>query len=481
MEEQTTASHLSMRDVLSFVFKYRSRMLWVFFSVFIAVAGTTCMRQPVFRSSAKIMIQIGRENIYTSISDNSPGLFDFSVDQRINSKVELLTGTNAVQRNIEALGITNVYPDIHSRPYIPTRFFKIPIPSFSGETDMERAILLFRKNLEAHRISKSDLVSVEFDHSDPVVAQKSLEGLIDIFIKDHVNLYQEGKRYNFLESQVQTLGGELAKAEEELEEFKSAHNISSIFQEKTILLEHRAWVEERLLETQSAISENQGKLLALESSDGLELGEETDLNPLSISELRRMLGELQIRETEYLNLYTEDNPMVKGVRAEIKVAEELLADEERAYHNKAKMSLMHTLDALRTKEKTLLEQYDEYEVKLDALMAKEVQLNALERKVSINEDNYKLYVEKLEESRIARAMDEEGIVNVSVVDPPNLPISSVKPNMGLGLAVAILLGILTAMLVAFYSEYFNHTMNSPEEVQRRTGLNVAVDLPDWTG
>ncbi|TVM32071.1 GumC family protein [Oceanidesulfovibrio marinus] len=475
---ENESRNMSLRDVLNFVFKYQKRILWIFFSVFIVLAAVLFLMRPVYESTARIIIQIGRENVYTPMTSDSQQLFDFSVDQRINSKVELLTGVNSIERTIKALGVKNVYPDIDSRPYVATRFFNFPLPSFSDETDMQKAIMLFKKNLDASRKDKTDFVEVAFNHPDPVIAQAALAKLVDIFIQEHVNLYQESERYKFLVSQVDSLRNDLEQSEANLKTFKSEHNIASLFQEKTILLELKATAEQKLLDTQSDISENQGRLDSLQSSGTAEFGQETDLNPISISEIRRMIAELRLREEQYLNDYTAKNPLVIGIRKEIRTAESLLHGEEQAYHDKAKLSIIHTLESLHTKEARLLAKHKDYDRQLQELVDRETALKDLERKVSINEDNYKLYVKKLEESRISKEMDEQGIINVSTVDPPTLPIKAVKPKIGMGLGIAALVGVLIAMLVSLYSEYFSHTMNSAEEVHRWTGLDVVAILPD---
>ena len=106
-----------------------------------------------------------------------------------------------------------------------------------------------------------------------------------------------------------------------------------------------AEVEVDLAKTRADLSENRGKKEALEASQGSltvepRLGKETDAsNPYALSAIRTRLTELRLKEAELLNRYPETSTLVVNVRNEIRQAEQLLAKEERTYHDKEVRSL----------------------------------------------------------------------------------------------------------------------------------------------
>ena len=106
-----------------------------------------------------------------------------------------------------------------------------------------------------------------------------------------------------------------------------------------------------------------------------------------------------------------------------------------------------------------------------------MRLGELERQVKINEDNYQLYLKKMEEARISNAMDSQKLANISVVDPALPPLKPVKPKILLNIILSILLGGFASIGLAFSLEYFSHTFNKPEEVEQQASLKVLAAIP----
>ena len=119
---------------------------------------------------------------------------------------------------------------------------------------------------------------------------------------------------------------------------------------------------------------------------------------------------------------------VIDIRQEIEKAQQLLYKEEQIYHNKAIITIGHNLNALNSAAASQEKQLAEYRKMLSSLNSTELELSGLERQFGINEANYKLYVNQLEEARISSAMDTEQFANISVVEPALPPIQPVSPN-----------------------------------------------------
>ena len=119
---------------------------------------------------------------------------------------------------------------------------------------------------------------------------------------------------------------------------------------------------------------------------------------------------------------------VIDIRQEIEKAQQLLYKEEQTYHNKAIITIGHNLNALNSVAASQEKQLAEYRKMLSSLNSTELELSGLQRQFAINEANYRLYVNQLEEARISSAMDTEQFANISVVEPALPPIQPVSPN-----------------------------------------------------
>lgn len=71
------------------------------------------------------------------------------------------------------------------------------------------------------------------------------------------------------------------------------------------------------------------------------------------------------------------------------------------------------------------------------------------------------------------------VENVAVVDPAVPPLEPVKPRVLLNTAVALVLGGMLAVGLAFLLEYLDTSIRTPEDVQRHLGLPVLATIPEF--
>jgi len=69
------------------------------------------------------------------------------------------------------------------------------------------------------------------------------------------------------------------------------------------------------------------------------------------------------------------------------------------------------------------------------------------------------------------------VENVVVVDAATVPTSPVKPRPLMNVAIAMVLGAMAAVGVAFLLEYLDTSIKSPEDIVRHTGMTVLGIIP----
>jgi uncharacterized protein involved in exopolysaccharide biosynthesis len=438
----------------------------------------TLLMSPTYEASSKILVKFGRENVYMPTNPAGGGssqvLLDPSREERINSAVEMFQGRNILEQVIHDVGATKIYPGIDKAPWIP-------LGSSAKLSPADRALLIFQKKISVEAVKKSNIINITFQHKDPAVAAQVVNKLVDVFLDQHLKVYQEPGGYNFFSSQVSVLEKKLKDSEQELKGFKNNNRIISLEEQKSVLLKQISDLELELAKTKSDRSEAQGKLQALkQSSAGLSaertLGQETDFNPQSMSLIRNKISDLRLEEEKLLSSYTEQNENVIRVRKELAQARELLAKEEKTYHNKALATVGQNLSALKSKEFQQETQLAKCQAELTKINSVEIQLKELERQVKINEDNYQLYLKKMEEARISTAMDSQKIASISIVEPAQAPLKPIKPKVLLNIILSLLLGACASIGLAFSLEYFSHTFSRPEDVEQQASMRVLAAI-----
>jgi len=105
-----------------------------------------------------------------------------------------------------------------------------------------------------------------------------------------------------------------------------------------------------------------------------------------------------------------------------------------------------------------------------------VQQNALrlERDVKVNNELY----QQLRNNALQMQLIREGkIGNVRLLDSAPMPEEAVKPNRGLVLLLALVLGLLGGTMVALARNAFFRGIRSSQEIEAHTGLNVYSSIP----
>ena len=135
------------------------------------------------------------------------------------------------------------------------------------------------------------------------------------------------------------------------------------------------------------------------------------------------------------------------------------------------------LEALKAKKITQKEQLAEFQDKLENLNQVELELDQLEQNIEVDRGNYRLYLSKVEESRISEAMDSEKIASVSLMGPARPPRKPVSPKVLLNLLIGIFLGIFGSLTLALFREYLDDRIEKIEDVEKELQLPVLASIP----
>jgi tyrosine-protein kinase Etk/Wzc len=95
-----------------------------------------------------------------------------------------------------------------------------------------------------------------------------------------------------------------------------------------------------------------------------------------------------------------------------------------------------------------------------------VQQTRLTRQLEILDEVYTVLQTRLKEAEVAQAVED---ASVRVVDAAILPVAPIRPKTALNLALALILGGMLGVGIAFVREYLDDTVHTREDVQEATG------------
>jgi len=496
MYNSNTAS-LLIRDFVHVFFKRKRSIMIFFFTVLSVVAVGTIMSKPVYEAASKIMVKIGRENLYVPVSGQVNTVIRPDPEEHINSELEILKSTSLVGEVVDTMGAGNIYSQLSDSAENVKRGFLSFLPKSRNINPREAAVTNIQKNMSFESARKSNVIRIAFLHTNPQMAADVVNNFVNLYLERHLNVYKNPVSQKFFQEQARILENKLKKTEETLNAFKKKHGITSVEDEKNILIRQeadlRTSINEILSEqagTESRIREIRMQLAKIPET--VTRGKEVEHNPRSIGDLEARLVELELKEKELLTRYTEQSRFVRNTREEINIVINKLNEEVAKNHGRSIFGPNETyqrleeellrneadLESQKSREKVRIAQLANYRNRLDELGNIEVELNQLRNEVDVDRKNFQLYLAKLEESRISDAMDTERVANVSLIETAKPPVKPVSPNMPFNIFLGILMGAVGAIGFAVLIENVDDRLERVEEVEDRLGLPVLATIPE---
>jgi uncharacterized protein involved in exopolysaccharide biosynthesis len=472
-----------IRTVFYVIRKHKWKITTLFLSTVITVAVGSLLATPIYRAISQLLVKPGREDVYVSPTGGSPAVINYTgQDQKVNSEIAILRSPGLVIELVNHFGPNRLfdYPD-HTLKTLP--FFNGWFLKENKRKEIPPIEMVYKSVLNSTKIShirNSNVINVAFDWPDPVIAAQVVNKLVDLYLAQHVKVHTDPQTYSLLEKQAKKWEEKLRESEKKLEAFKRRHSITSLPQQKTILLGKLSQIESQNKETESEIQETVEMIAALKAQlsnldENVQLTETVNKQSDTLTALKAKLVDLELQ----------------GLKEEIRRVKQIIAEEEKKEQKvvvSGKSPIRQSLEGellkartrlktLKTRQKNQSPQMASYRQKLKALDGLEKEIREFEREVAINEANHKLYLTKFEEAKISENMDKQKIANVSVIEPAIPPLKAIKPKKRLNVMIASLLGLLAGIGMAFLIELINPVFRTREDIDQFLGLPVLATLP----
>lgn len=453
------------------------------------VALGTFFAKPTYEATAKILIRLSRENIYVPTPGGSNAIVKIDREGQINTEIQILNSRLVAEKVVESLGPLRIYPDLAPAA-------QPGVGSVSHATDVtpvavQNAASRLQKHLTIEAVRLSDVIKVKFQHTDPSLAATVLNTLVNVFLEHHLEVYKTPRSHEFFLEQAQMMKDKLSQAEENLRAFKKQHHLTSLEEQRQLLLKNEADILAGLHQTQSQEAETAHRLKQLQAQLAIlpkatSLGSESETNLFALNNLKQKLVDLELKERELLAQYTAHHPLVQNIKTQLHIVRQELTAQEATRHHKTRTEVNPVyqtlqqeyfrneaeLQALRARKASQQAQLTSYQQKLQNFSHIESEFNILQEEVKFKRQHHQLYLTQLEESRISDAMDKEKITGVSMIESARAPLEPASPNKRLNLILAVFLGTFGGLGLAFFLEYLE--ASQPQEASHEPALHVPV-------
>jgi uncharacterized protein involved in exopolysaccharide biosynthesis len=435
-----------------------------------------------YASQAKLLVRLGRDNATldpTATLGQSPVVaVPPSLENHINSVIEVMRSRALLEQVADALG-----PEVILDQEPPDK--KRPSTTATDESKLRCAQAVKRLNrlLQVEAVKKSNVIAITYEAPTRELAQAVVTKLVDLSLEFHLLHNRTPRAPQFLAEQVGHLEKELAASEKALKELKDKTGLVAPDGQRQALVARLARLEDELIQAQTELAAHEAEVTQLqkrlESLPATEESSRTRLPNQAADTMRGQLFALQVEESKLLTRYPTDSPEIQQLRKQITEAQSVLAREEanreqvtmspsRAYEE-IRLALLKqepTLASLRAKIAALrghlLKERAAAQVLNEGLLA----VSRQERIVQLQDSLYRKYADSVEQARIDKALTQERISNISIVQPATFELEPVRPRLGVILGGGFLLALLSSLGLALLAE------------QRKTCQAITEPLPE---
>ena len=471
----------SARDILTAFFRQKYIILGVFLVIFAGVIAWVNSEETLYEAQASVILKFGREHIVRP-EVGTTQYSTFNDDNVVESEISIVTSQDLAKRVVAAIGVHKIYPEYWSSP-----------PK-NPERAVDAAGSILVGKLTAKQAGQSNVINISFLHQKPKMAATVVNTLIEFLKEKHLQIFSDPKA-SFLTKQLQAYQEELEHSEGNLQAFKHKHNLSSpLVEQQSRLLDQRASLDSNYKDIKNKLQGLAGKIASLDTQMKTILEKipvATVEEGGDLEKAKADLFALKREEQKLLTKYTETSFPVLNLRKEINLVEQfILAQQksERAYTiASGKKALYNTLESQRVgavSEITTLEasakviglQISDLDQKIQRLDELNKELIILERQRAADEQNYQLYLKKVEEAKVSEEMDRLKMSNISVVQPAQIPSMPAGRPKNLKLILGAIFGVLMGVGMGFVVEYLKGTYTRPDQAGHDLGLPVLASF-----
>lgn len=470
---------LSGRDLLRPVFRHRRAGVALGLALAVLVAAFVLLRPLTYRAEMKILVRHDRVDPVVTTEPAAGGAPRAEVtDHDINSEVALLRSRDLLESLVSAAGLA---PGQNGQPASPR--------------EIALAVRGLERDLSVTPIRRTALIHVTFTSRDPQQAAHVLSHLSRLYLEKHLAVHRAPGTQQFFSQQAERLRQELEAAEARLVAFGREHQVISAAAEKESTLQRVAEFRASLAQLQGQMADASRRLVALQ----VEMRQTPERQPtlqrrLDNGELVRELTartlDLELKRTELLRKFTPAYPPVVELEQQLAQARRALvaaqqnpikdeASDQNPTHQWLRGEVARVQaerEALEARAAATAATVREYEAKARRLDEQGPAQEELIRAVKAAQDNYLLYRRKAEEARISDALDERRIANVTVAEPPRVPLLPASGRTMLLLA-GFVFAIVAGVVATFVLDFLDPRFRTRAEVERVLELPVLAAMP----
>ncbi len=458
MEEK----EIHLRDYLRVLLKRRHTVYTFFTIVFVVVLIGTLSATPIYKASTKVLIErvepYNLTMMYPYYTPYDPEFYE--------TQYQLIKSTSVAQKVVRMLSLENTYES----------YFKgDKIKSSDERTKGDILADVVSSGIVVSPVKNSKIVDVSFMSANPVFAALVANTVAQAYIEEILEMRMTTSRYSleWMSKKAEEEKAKLERSEKALQEYMRAQNIVTLQDKVALTPEKLSELNTQLVRAETKRKELEALYNTVakhsENLRGAEIVPAIAAEP-TIQSLRNQILKAEENREELSKKFGKKHPAMIKAEEELRILQQKKDQEIKRVIGTIKTEY----ELAKSNEGSLRRMLSSTKAEALDLNEKFIQYGVLSREVETNRQLYDALIKKMKEQSVT---EEIRTVNVWVVEKAEKPVSPVKPRRTLNILLGIIVGLFGGIGLAFFIEYLDNTIKSPEDVETRLRVPVLGVVP----
>jgi polysaccharide biosynthesis transport protein len=455
-------------DYVRIVYRHRWVALTAFSIILISFTLYTFLATPIFESRVQLQIEPENPNI---VSFKEVVELDKATNEYYQTQYSILKSRALARRSIDHLNLWKS-GELGAGPRSQSfwsRWFsrtdETPAPAAGPDETARQSPVIdaFLRRLTVAPIRNSRLVDLRFQSKDPALAAMAANTVARQYI-------QQNLEFKFLSSKEasdwlsQQLGEQRKKVEESeqaLQRYREKGDAVALEDRQNIVVQRLSDLNAAVTKARTERIEKEALYRQLEAIQHNQSALDTFPAILSnsfIQSIKTQLAEMLRQQVQMSDTLGEKHPDMVKLASAIQSARSSLQVEI----NKVVQSVRNEYLAAQTQERALASSLEAQKTEALGLNRTGIEYGVLSREAESNRQIYQSLLQRTKETNISGELKTS---NVRIVDEAEVPRKPVFPKKSANLLLGLLGGAVAGIGLAFFLEYLDNKIKSPDEIK----------------
>jgi len=319
-------------------------------------------------------------------------------------------------------------------------------------------------------IPKTRIIEIHFSNPDPQMAAKVVNTLVSVYVEQNFKTKFESamQTSDWLSKQLSDLQLKVETSQQKLVEYQKEHGILGIDEKQNIVTEKLDELNRDLTIAESDRIQKESRY-RLAQSGSPELVAGADASYL-LTQLRKQEADLRTQIAQAEVQLGPSHPRLKELHSQLKQVQDSESKEIEKLRGQIKTDYL----AASQRESMLSAALDDQKQAANKLNENAIEYSLLKRDVETNRQLYEGLLQKLKEASVSAGLKSS---NIRVVDVARVPLAPARPDKRRNIMLALALGFVGGVVLAFLLEAVDNTVRTPEQAQMLSNLPALGIIP----